>query len=180
MAARASFHPDYIIDGYNVIYADEDLRALREHDIESARDALVARVLDFCAREGTTAEIVFDAAGKPGKAASEDPAPVLRVTYTAANESADDFIEKMIYRVRPREGAARFVVTADYAQQRIALGAGMLRMSSREFLLRLAEQTEEVREKPGRASSGTSKVTVSDRLSDDVKAALERFKRPPG
>lgn len=54
-----------IVDGYNLMYADEELKSLMREDLEVARDRLLALVEDYCAREERRALVVFDAGGVP-------------------------------------------------------------------------------------------------------------------
>jgi len=165
----------YIIDGYNLMHADEELASLMEEDLEAARGSLVREVSEFAAREGTRVRLVFDAGGRPGGAQTERHGAGLEVTYTAAGQSADAYIEKLAYQ-KPAAGGAVIVVTGDYAQQRIVSGAGLLRMSPREFFARLAESREGLRQamRPGRP--GGRKVRLADRISEDARSALERLK----
>jgi predicted RNA-binding protein with PIN domain len=68
-------------------------------------------------------------------------------------------------------------VTGDYAQQRIVQGAGLLRMSPREFLSMVAESKEEQDRRIAPERAHPRKVRLADRLSDEKKSALERLKR---
>lgn len=165
-----------LIDGYNVIYASRELEALMREDPDAARVKLLAEVEAYCAREERAAEVVFDAAGRGGPATRERLSEFLSVTFTAGGQSADAYIEKLAYRP---DGAASttLLVTGDYDQQKIASGAGMLRMSSREFLLEMAESRRRSDEESRRERRGSWKVTLESRLSDEARAALERLRK---
>lgn len=166
-----------IIDGYNVMHADEGLASLMKLDLEAARDTLVARLLDYASRQSVEVEVVFDAGGREGPAASERSGDYLKITYTARGQSADDYIERLMYMQRARHSGPYTVVTGDYAQQKVVSGAGMLRMSSREFLVRLSEASEAEKERADRRTSKADKVTLGDALDPLTRAALERFKQ---
>lgn len=166
-----------VIDGYNLIYADEALAPLMELSPESARDALVARLLDYAARLDVDIEVVFDAAGREGSAATEEVAGTVRVTYTASGRSADDYIERLVYERRHSRSGSWTVVTGDYAQQRVALGAGMLRMSSREFIQRMHEAERDSREASAREKKNAPRTTVGDAIDPLTKAALDRLRK---
>lgn len=167
-----------IVDGYNVIYASEELGALIREDIDAARERFLAELEDYCTREERTAEVVFDAGGRPGPAVSEERSDFLRVTFTAEGQSADAYIEKMAYRNAGTETGAALLVTGDYDQQKVAAGAGLLRMSSREFLIEMRESRSRAAEGASRRDVSAKRVTVAERLPDDIKAALERFRKP--
>lgn len=168
---------DYIVDGYNLMHADETLEPLMDQDLEAARARLVALLSEFCAREDVRCELVFDAGGRPGGTSHETVGNRLTVTYSAHGESADDYIEKLVYQGKQSRGGSRIVVTGDYAQQRIVQGAGLLRMSPREFLARLVESKDELAEELSPEAARPRKVRLADRLSDEKLAALERLKR---
>jgi predicted RNA-binding protein with PIN domain len=169
--------PDFIIDGYNVMHADDELKSLMDADLEAARDSLTSLLSDFSAREGLRTELVFDAGGRPGGVSREKVGTLLTVTYTARGQSADDYIEKMAYKSRPARGASRIVVTGDYAQQRIVQGAGLLRMSPREFLARVAESKDEQTRRIAPEGPHPRRVRLADRLSEEKILALERLKK---
>lgn len=166
-----------IVDGYNLMHADDELEALMRQDLEAARELLVSKLEEYCAREERTAEIVFDAAGRGGPAASEQRAPFLKVTYTAEGQSADSYIEKLAYREPEGSRGAALLITGDYDQQKIASGAGLLRMSSREFVLEMRrshdDATETIRTRGGRPR----RSTLAARIPEDVRAALERLRK---
>lgn len=167
----------YIIDGYNVMHADEALTSLMEQDLEAARDSLVRALSDFSASEGVRTELVFDAGRRQGGIASKQAGKWLTVTYTAQGQSADDYIEKLVYSGKQARGSTRIVVTGDYAQQRIVQGAGLLRMSPREFLSKITESKEDLSLQIAPEGPRRRKVRLADTLSDEKKAALERLKK---
>ncbi len=161
-----------IVDAYNVMHSDPELEGLMRLDLEAARDSLVERLAGYCSREVRRVTLVFDAGGSEGAATSEDVTGNLRVVYTARGQSADDYIERMIYSEK-RPFASAVVVTADYAQQRVAQGAGLARMTPAEFLEVLEEAREQLEEdiSPGRPARGGAKL--ADHLPEGTRAALE-------
>jgi uncharacterized protein len=165
-----------IVDAYNIMHADEDLESLMAKDLEAARESLIAELTDFCAREEQPLELVFDAGGRAGGISTEKRTAFLTITYTARGESADDYIERLIYKGR-RPLASATVVTGDYAQQRIAQGAGVLRMAPREFLAMLQESRDELREQIAPEDRKRRKNRLSDRLPAETVAALERLRK---
>jgi uncharacterized protein len=166
-----------IVDAYNVMHADDEIAALMDSDLEAARELLISRLSEYCEREGCQAEAVFDAGAREGGLSRRKRGELLTVTYTAQGQSADDYIEKLIYQ-SAGPTASTTVVTGDYAQQKIAGGAGVLRLPPREFLSRMDESARDLREEiaPGRGPRKRSKL--ADRLPDDTVAALERLRRP--
>ncbi|MHB8894291.1 MAG: NYN domain-containing protein [Candidatus Geothermincolia bacterium] len=168
--------PDMIIDAYNLMHADEEIERLMERDLEAARESLIASLCEYCAREEQEVQLVFDAGGRPGAATRERRTDLLTVVYTAAGQSADDYIEKLIYKSN-RPYASTILVTGDYAQQRIAHGAGMVRMAPREFLERLRDSKDEWHREVAPRGGRPRKAKLADRLPEETVAALERLRK---
>ena len=166
-----------IIDGYNLMYASDDLQALMRDDLEAAREKLLAEIEEYCAREERIAEVVFDAGGRVGPASREERSRFLIAIYTAEGQSADSYIEKLAYRTPAGPARSVLLVTGDYHQQKVAAGAGLLRMSSREFLLEMLDSREVSLEEARSRSKKGRRVNLSERLSEETKAGLQRFKR---
>jgi len=61
----------------------------------------------------------------------ERPAAGVEVIYTRSGETADNAIEKLARRMASHQTV--YVVTDDFWEQRIILGYGALRMTSREL-----------------------------------------------
>jgi hypothetical protein len=166
-----------IIDGYNLMYASDNLQALMRDDLEAAREKLLAEIEEYCARQGRTSEVVFDAGGRAGPASREKRSRFLIVIYTAKGQSADSYIEKLAYRTPAGPARSVLLVTGDYDQQKVAVGAGLLRMSSREFHLEMLDSREVSLEEARSRSKKGRRVNLSERLSEETKAALQRYKR---
>jgi predicted RNA-binding protein with PIN domain len=167
-----------IIDGYNLIYASKELEALIRESMETAREKLIAEIEDYCLREEREAELVFDGAGSKGPSITEERSGFLKVTFTAEGQSADSYIEKLAYDKGGDRSGEVLLITGDYHQQKVAAGAGLLRMSSREFLLELEESRGKVKEERRRRSPGKWKVPLEDRIPGETKAGLERMRKP--
>ncbi len=166
-----------IVDGYNVVYADERLLSLRKDDFEAARETFLSELVEYCDREEREVEIVFDASKTDGAAGHEKRSRFLNVTFTAGGKTADSYIEGFIYDV-PKSGVRVVtVVTGDWELQRIASGVGMLRMSSREFLEEMRQSEERWRAELKSRRTLRRGVRLDDRISTDIRAALERLRR---
>ena len=120
-----------IVDGYNVIFAWEDLRALAEKSIDAARARLVDMLASY--RGYTRAEVVlvFDAYRVPGGAGARYNDAKLHIAYTKEGETADMYIERLLGEIGKNESVR--VVTSDALIQLSALRTGVERVSSRDF-----------------------------------------------
>ena len=133
-----------ILDGYNVIFAWEELSRTAESDLALARDMLTRIMCSYTAFRKCHATIVFDAYKRKGGEGSEEECGNVKVIYTKEAETADAYIEKASkalvdsYTVR--------VVTSDLEEQYVVLGHGALRVSAKEFRREIENTTSEINE----------------------------------
>ena len=141
---KSSQKPDMIlIDGYNIIFADEYLKDLFARDGGSARDQLIDRLGNFAGYTGADVTVVFDAYNVPHSEVREEDRNGVKIVFTAENEPADIRMGVMAAAAGDRRV---YVVSSDSLVQTDAMTHGALRISSREFLTELARTEEEIRE----------------------------------
>ena len=121
----------YIVDGYNVIFAWEELAAVAEHDLEEARRRLCDILANYKAYTGRDMILVFDAYNVKGSVERKLDYHGLNVVYTKEDELCDTYIERLVSEIG-RDYSVR-VITSDSLIQLQALRSGVLRMSAREF-----------------------------------------------
>ena len=137
-------HPEYIIvDGYNVIFAWEEMRELAERNIDSAREAFLEILENYQSYKKVGMVVVFDGYKVSGNVGSKIKYGDLEVVYTKEAETADRFIEKTAFEMGRKFDIK--VVTSDRPVQMAALGDGAMRMSAREFFSEVANVSEEIR-----------------------------------
>ena len=124
-----------VIDGYNVIYADEQLKKLARVDLNRSREELLERLKNYLRDKSLHMTVVFDGRGGLTDADSVLPEK-LQVLFSASGHSADEvIIETLRDSLNPREF---IVVSSDLADiGRTASGLGAQVIASREFLQRL-------------------------------------------
>ncbi len=158
-----------ILDGYNLIGALERYSPRNTGAIEDSRELLVHDALKAAGWTGRSVLVVFDAHQSPEPRHSESRAGgAVRVIYSAAGESADDVIERLLDDL---DGPGT-LYTADFALQRTALARGVARATPREFqglLDELPALTQRPRTPP--------RSRISDRLSPEALKALEDLRR---
>ncbi len=133
----------YIIDGYNVIFAWDELSAIAEYDLEEARRNLCELLSNYKAFSGRDIILVFDAYNVKGAQRRKLDYNGLSVVYTKEGELGDTYIEKLIYEIG--EDHSVRVITSDGLIQLQALRSGVLRMSAREFKEEILKNDEEIR-----------------------------------
>lgn len=120
-----------LVDGYNIIFAWDELRRLGERSLVDGRDALIRIMANYAGYRRCKVIVVFDAYLVRGGEGSVETMGDLSVVYTKEKQTADAYIERTS-RELSREHFVR-VATSDGAQQMIILGNGALRISAREF-----------------------------------------------
>ena len=126
-----------LVDGYNIIFAWDELKKTAQTSLEDARKQLMDILCNFSGVTGKQVILVFDAYRVPGGAGSAEKYANIFVVYTKGTQTADAFIEKTTYEAR---GSVRIrVATSDGPEQMIALGNQALRVSAREFQREVAQ-----------------------------------------
>ncbi len=124
--------PEYLlIDGYNIIFAWDELKALAKDNIESARQALIHILSNYQGFQSCILILVFDAykvKQNPGAVVKEHN---IYVVYTKEAETADAYIEKATYDLAKQHRVR--VATSDRLEQMIILGHGAQRVSAKEL-----------------------------------------------
>lgn len=159
----------WLIDGYNVIRRDPDLRARETDGLQAGRAALLAVLARVAARIPDTFTVVFDGARRHD---DSTVAGRVQVQFSRPPETADDVLRRLAGSLR--EGAV--VVTSDRAVQDTARRAGAVVVGAEAFLdaaLGGPEDPDDVDDsQPGQRRGGPS-----HRPSRDARAAQRALRR---
>ena len=124
--------PEYLlVDGYNIIFAWDELNALSKESLDAARHKLMDILCNYQGYQKCVLILVFDAYRVPGSPGSIEQYHNIHVVYTKEAETADMFIERVTHEIG-RNRRVR-VATSDGMEQIIILGHGALRISARMF-----------------------------------------------
>ena len=128
-----------IVDGYNLLFAWDELNELAKDDLDLARTRLIDTLKSYRGFKDCELVLVFEGykvEGNPGERETEG----IHIAYTKQNETADMYIEKLANDIG-KNYAVR-VITNDSLIRLSALRSGVLRMSSGEFIneLKFAKQ----------------------------------------
>ncbi len=129
-----------LVDGYNIIFAWEDLKELAKINIEAARNKLMDVLCNYQGFKKCVLILVFDAYKVEGYAMEIQKYHNIHVVYTKEAETADQYIEKVVHEIGRRYNVR--VATSDRVEQVVTLGQGGTLVSAREFL----EEVELVRQ----------------------------------
>lgn len=128
MTERKSY---VLVDGYNVIFAWDELKSLADTDLGAARERLMEILCNYSAYTKNNVVLVFDAYKVPGSTGERFDFHNVHVVYTKERELGDVYIEKLISEIGKNDRVR--VVTSDNLIQLSAVRFGVLRMSAAEF-----------------------------------------------
>jgi small GTP-binding protein len=135
--------PEYLlVDGYNIIFAWDELTVLARQDMAAARCALEDILSNYQGFRRCVVILVFDAYKVKGNPGSVEKKNDIYVVYTKEAETADAYIEKATYDLG-RDHRVR-VATSDALEQLIILGHGALRLSARAFKAEVEQAQGEI------------------------------------
>ncbi len=133
-----------LVDGYNIIYAWEDLKSAADIDLDFARTNLINRLCAYKAMRNIEVIVVFDAYKVKNNPGSIEQVNNISVVYTKEAETADAYIEKVTKKLGKNNNVR--VATSDYMEQLIILGNGAFRIPADEFRQEVEMAEEEIRE----------------------------------
>ena len=143
-AEQWEIQPEYLlVDGYNIIFAWDELNALSKESLEAARHRLMDILCNYQGFKKCVLILVFDAYRVPGNPGSIEQYHNIHVVYTREAETADMFIERVTHEIG--KGRRVRVATSDGMEQVIILGHGALRVSARMFHEEVQEAEKEIR-----------------------------------
>ena len=146
---QAEYHfepsgPEYLlVDGYNLIFAWEELKKLAADNLAGARQALADLLCNYKGFHDCQVILVFDAYKVPHGTGEVSRYHNIHIVYTKEAETADMYIEKTTYQLAKKRRVR--VVTSDGAEQLIILGHGALRISARLFREEVERTNGEIR-----------------------------------
>ena len=132
-----------LVDGYNIIFAWEDLKELAKDNIDGARGKLMDILSNYQGYKKQELIVVFDAYKVRGNPGSVQKYHNINVVYTKEAETADAYIEKAVHKMG-RECDIT-VATSDALEQLIIMGQGATRMSAQGLLEEIIVATKELR-----------------------------------
>ena len=133
-----------IVDGYNLIHADETLKSTAKFSLEKAREELMDLLSNYVFYTKTELVLVFDAYLVKDGEGSEFLHDGYKVVYTKSNQTADAYMEKLMHELGPDYSIR--VITDDKLLQFSAVHSGISRMTTKEFLEELTRIGNEITE----------------------------------
>ena len=126
-----------VVDGYNMIYAWEELKSLAQEDLYLAREKLITALYNWQAYYGHPITVVFDGYRVANNTGTTLKKQDLMIVYTKTGETADTWIERFSYQNQNRFRIT--YVTSDALIQNAVLSRNGLRMSANALYQKLKE-----------------------------------------
>ena len=160
-----------LVDGYNIIFAWDELKETAKKDLAAARQQLMDILSDYQGIRGIHLILVFDAYRVAGGKGSIGKYHNIHVIYTKEAETADQYIEKTVHEIGRKYRVT--VATSDSLEQVIILGQGAVRMSASGLLGEVRAGRREIRERSENAPMA-GRAYLLQSMGEDVRKLLER------
>ena len=160
--------PEYLlVDGYNIIFAWDDLAAIAKEDMDLARSRLVNLMCNYRGLHRCEIILVFDAYRIKGNTGSVETVNNISVVYTKEAETADSYIERTTHELSKNYRVQ--VATSDRMEQLIIIGNGAMRISADAFRKEVDRTEAAMRELMAEKANGGQKL-MEGKISRDNKA----------
>ena len=137
--------PEYLlVDGYNIIFAWDELKELAAENLQAARQSLADILSNYRGYRDCEVILVFDAYKVKGNPGSVEHYKNIHIVYTKEAETADAYIEKASYQMRKQYRVR--VATSDGMEQLIILGHGAQRVPATIFYTEVMRTRTEIAE----------------------------------
>ncbi len=149
-----------IVDGYNLIFAWPELKALAAERLDLARSRLMDMLANYSGYTKSDLVLVFDGYRTPGNPGSRETFHNIHVAYTRSGETGDAYIERIVDEIGKNETVR--VVTSDNLIRLSALRSGVLRTSSAEFCKEVEWVLQQIEQVLKRSNLDTHRTKVRD------------------
>ncbi len=151
-----------LVDGYNIIFAWEELKKVAQDNLDTARQLLMNLLSNYQGYRQCEVILVFDAYKVPGNPGEVSRFHNIYVVYTKEAETADAYIEKATYEIGRRHKVR--VATSDNLEQLIILGHGAIRVSADLFRAEVEQVGEQISTILTKTARSGKNLAVKDAL----------------
>lgn len=162
-----------LVDGYNIINAWGDIFNVSDEPLADSRDKLLEILSNYQGYKKINVIVVFDAHMVKGSMEKVENYDNITVVYTKENESADNYIERFVYKMGSTHTVR--VATSDYLQQTMILSSGGIRMSQRELREEINAINKNIREEI--AGDLKKNNTIMSNINKELLEKLEKMRR---
>lgn len=163
-----------LVDGYNIIFAWNNLKEIAEDNLDDAREKLLNIMSNYKGYKNIEVIVVFDAHKVKGSVRTIYEYNNISVVYTKEAELADHYIERVAH-IFGKDNEVK-VATSDALEQTIILSKGATRMSARELKMEIDLMKKKIR------NTYINKVpvknnTFASNLSPEIANLMEKMRR---
>lgn len=159
-----------LVDGYNIIFAWEELKELAEVNMDAARNKLMDILCNYQGFKQCILILVFDAYKVKGGVGETLNYHNIHVVYTKEAETADSYIEKTTHEIAKKHHVT--VATSDALEQLIIMGHGAFRLSANGLKEEINRTSEQIRANYlGKQAGGRN--YLGQQMSDKIPEILE-------
>ncbi|MCQ2506136.1 MAG: NYN domain-containing protein [Lachnospiraceae bacterium] len=165
-----------LVDGYNIIFAWDDLRKISESSLEDARLKLADMLCNYQGFKKTTEIIlIFDGYKTPGNVGEIIHYHNIDIVYTKEAQTADTFIESLSYQMSQDYHIA--VATGDALEQIVIFTGGATRMTARELREAIDNANKEIQEVFAlNAKRQKTRYTLLESLPEETRKMLSELR----
>lgn len=162
-----------LVDGYNIIFAWEDLKSLAKVSLDGARNKLMDILCNYQGYRKMNLILVFDAYKVKDGVGEVQKYHNIHVIYTKEAETADQYIEKTVHEMGGKYDVT--VATSDAAEQVIIWGQGARRLSAKGLRKEIQDTCREIQDGYLKVHPG-GKSYLFENLSEDMAALMEEVR----
>ena len=163
-----------LVDGYNIVFAWEDLKELAEVNIEAARGKLADILCNYQGYKGCTLILVFDAYKVVGNTGEMTDYHNIHIVYTKEAETADQYIEKLAHEIGRKYNVT--VATSDGLEQLIIRGQGCRLLSAKELRDEIEYMKQELRREYLEKHPQGQKNYLFDHMEEELAFYMEQVR----
>lgn len=166
-----------LVDGYNVIFSNEEMQSLTKNSMDAAKGLLMDLLCNYQAVKQCEVILVFDAYQRSGHQTEVFDYHNIHVVYTKEAETADQYIEKFAHQNSTKYKVT--VATSDGLEQVIIRSKGCLLLSARDLIKemsRMAEENKEAYKKKTESMKNYLFDSVTEPVSEHIKNILHEGK----
>ena len=161
--------PEYLlVDGYNIIFAWEELKAVARDHLDAARQLLMDLLSNYQGFRKCVVILVFDAYKVPRGMEEVTRYHNIHVVYTKEAETADTYIERATYEIGKKHRVR--VATSDGTEQLIILGHGALRVSARTFKAEVEQVSGQIADLVARNNAANRGTKIAEHIGKGTEA----------
>lgn len=173
-APRITQEEYLLVDGYNILFAWEELKELAKVSLDGARGRLIDLMCNYQAVRKCNLIVVFDAYRVQGHDTEYMDFHNIHVVYTKESETADQFIEKFAHQNGKKYSVT--VATSDGLEQIIIRGQGCMLLSARELEEEMKRTVKLLQEEYERKQP-VQKNYLPDGLSEETRKQMDKIRQ---